>query len=82
MPIRMSKVHFANVPRHIGGRKCDLQSGGDAVLMHRVHVVYPDGHPDALVALFVSILLKGGGVRAAAAAALRSLTKKDAGLFA
>src|SRR6202040_303599 len=76
--IRMSKVHLANVPRHIGGRKCDLQPGGDAMLVHLVHVVHPDRHPDALVALFVSLLLKRGGVRAAAAASLRSLTKKDA----
>lgn len=76
--IRMAKVHLANVPRHIGGRKCDLQPGGDAMLVHLVHVVHPDRHPDALVALFVSVLLKRGGVRAAAAASLRPLTKKDA----
>ena len=78
MPIRMAKVHLANVPRHIGGRKCDLQPGGHAMLMHLVHVVHPDRHPDALVALFVSVLLKGGGVRAAASASLCPLTKKDA----
>src|SRR5260370_21862897 len=82
MPIRMAKVHLANVPRHIGGRKCDLQPGGDAVLVHLIYVVYPDRHPDALVALFVSVLLKGGGVRAAAAASLRPLTKKDASFLA
>ena len=69
--IRMAKVHPAGVPRHIGGRKCDLQPGGDAVLMHLVHVVDPDRHPDALVALFVSVLLKRGDARAAAAASLR-----------
>lgn len=40
--IWMAKVHLANVPRHIGGRKCDLQSGGDAMLVHLVHVVHPD----------------------------------------
>src|SRR6267378_2606273 len=76
--IGMAKVHLANVPRHIGGRKRDLQPGGDALLVHRVHVVHPDRHPDALVARFVSRLLKGGGVCAAAAASLRPLTKKDA----
>src|SRR5258708_28977426 len=74
----MAKVHLPDVPRHIGGRKCDLQPGGDAVLVHLIYVVYPDRHPDALVALFVSLLLKCGGVRAAAAASLRTLTKKDA----
>ncbi len=71
MPIRMSKVHLADVPRHIGGRKSDLQSGGHAMFVHLIHVVHPDRHPDALVALFVSLLLKRGGVRAAAAASLR-----------
>src|SRR6202049_3908652 len=76
--IGMAKVHLANVPRHIGGRKCDLQPGSDAMLVHLVHVVHPDRHPDALVALFVSVLLKRSGVGAAAAAALRALTEKDA----
>src|ERR1035441_5674768 len=76
--IGMAKVDILDVPRHIGGRKCDLQPGGDAVLVHLVHVVHPNRHPDALVAPFVSVLLKGGGVRAAAAASLRLLTKKDA----
>jgi hypothetical protein len=73
--IRMAKVHPAGVPRHIGGRKCDVQPGGHALLVHLVHA---DRHPDALVALFVSVLLKRGGVRAAASASLRPLTKKDA----
>src|ERR1035438_7731177 len=81
VPIRMPQVHLADVPRHIGGRKCDLQSGGHAMLVHLVHVVHPDRHPDALVALFVSVLLKRCGVRAAAAASLRPLTKKDASFF-
>ena len=74
----MPQVHLANVPRHIRRRKCDLQPGGDATLVHLVHVVDPDRHPDALVALFVSLLLKRGGVCDAPAAALRPLTKKDA----
>src|SRR4029077_5992832 len=80
--IGMAKVHLANVPRHIGRRKCDLQSGGDAMLVHRIDVVHPDRHPDTFVALFVSVVLKRGGVRAAAAASLRSLTKKDARFLA
>ena len=33
MAIGMAKVHLADVPRHIGGRKGDLQPGGDAVLV-------------------------------------------------
>src|ERR1700735_2490771 len=46
VPIGMAKVHLANIPRHIGGRKCDLQPGGDAMLVHLIHVIYPDRHPD------------------------------------
>jgi hypothetical protein len=71
-------MHLANVPGHIGRRKGDFQASGDAVLVDRVHVVDPDRHPDAFVALFVSLPLKCGGVGAAAAASLRALTKKDA----
>src|SRR5215469_16190352 len=78
----MAKVHLADIPRHIGGRKCDLESGGEAMLMHFVHVVDPDRHPDALVGLFVSIVLERRGGRTAAAASLRSLTKKDTSLLA
>src|SRR4051812_42117012 len=81
VPIGMAQVHLANIPRHIGRRKCDLHSGGDALLVHLVDVVHPDRHPDALVALFISVLLKRGGVRAAAAPSLRPLTKKNAGFF-
>src|SRR5262249_15973857 len=81
MSIRVAKVHFSDIPWHISGRKCDLQSGGDAVPVHLVHVVHPDRHPDTLVARFVSLLLKRGGVRAAAAASLRSLAKKNPARF-
>jgi len=82
MPIRMPQVHLADVPGHIGGRKCDFQPGCDAMLVHLVHIVYPDRYPDALVARFVSVLLKGGCVRVATSASLRSLTKKDASFLA
>ena len=65
-----------------------LESPADAEHMaigmanvHLVHVVHPDRHPDSLVALFVSVPLKGGGVCAAAPASLRPLTKKDASLL-
>src|ERR1700691_3712059 len=78
MPIGMANMHLANVPGHISGRKGDFEAGGDAVPMHLVHGVDPHRHPDALVALFVSLLLKGVGLGAAAAASLRALTKKDA----
>ena len=32
--IGMAKVHLPDVPGHIGGGKCDLQPGGDAMLVH------------------------------------------------
>src|SRR5215471_3736485 len=48
--IRMAKVHFADIPRHIGGRKCNLECGCNTLLVHLIHVVHPDRHPDALVA--------------------------------
>jgi hypothetical protein len=60
----MAKVHLADIPRHIFGRKCHLQPGGDAMLVHLVHVVHPDRHPDTLVAPLAAVLLKRGGVRA------------------
>src|ERR1700680_4996518 len=74
--IRMAKLHLAHAPRHIGGRKCDLQPGGEAMLVHLVHVVHPDRHPDARVSLFVSVLLKRGGVCDASADSLRHMTNK------
>ena len=79
--IGMAKVHLANIPGHIGRRKGDFQPGGEALLVHLVHVVHPHRHPDALISLFISVLLKRGGVRAAAATSLRPLTKKNAGFF-
>src|SRR3954470_23486503 len=80
--IGMAKVHLANIPGPIGRRKGDFQPGGAAPLVHLVHVVHPDRHPDALICLFISVLLKRGGVRAAAAASLCPLTKKDASYLA
>src|SRR5579864_2757920 len=77
----MPKVHLANLPRHIGRRKRDLQPRSDALLVHLVDIVYPDRHPHALVPLLISVLLKGGGVRAPAAASLRPQAKKDTGLL-
>ena len=72
---------LADAPLHIGWRKCNLQSGGDTLLVHLVHIIYPDRHPDTFVALFISILLKGGGVWPAPSASLCTLAKKDAGIF-
>ena len=79
--IWMANVHLADVPWHIGRRKCDLQSGSDAPLVHLVHIAYPNRHPNALVALFVSMLLKRGRIRAAATASLRPLAKEYAGFL-
>jgi hypothetical protein len=48
-----------------------LNGAHPPVRVHLVHVFHPNGHPDALVAPFVSVLLKSGDARAAAAASLR-----------
>ena len=74
-------MHFAYTPLHVGRRKGYVQAGGDALLVHLIHIIHPDRHPDALVTLGVSSLLKGSRIRAAASATLRSLTKEDAGLL-
>src|SRR6266566_2102253 len=73
----MAQVHFADVPRHVGRGKGDIQPCGHALFVDLVNIVHPDRHPDTFVSLFVSVLLEGGRVRTAAATSLRSLAKKN-----
>jgi hypothetical protein len=74
--VGVADVHFAGAPGHICRRESDVEARGDALLLDSVHVRDPDGHPDALIAVFVTIDLKGGGVGATAAASLTALAKK------
>lgn len=60
--VRMTKVHLAYVPGHVGWRKCYLKAGGQAFLVHGINVFHPYRHPDALVSRFITIFLERGCV--------------------
>ena len=49
MTIRMSHVHFTNVPWHVRRRPSYFDTLLLAVLMNRVDIVNPNRHPDAFV---------------------------------
>src|SRR5207244_2809019 len=69
-------MHLSHVPLHVSRRKGHFETCSHALLVDRINVLHPNRHPHTLVSFFVSILLEGCRVRASAAAALRSLTKK------
>src|ERR1700719_1278740 len=77
VPIRVSHVHLADIPRHVRRRKSDIQPSANALPVDLIHVVPPHRHPSALVARFVSILLKRSRIRSPAAPALRFQAKKN-----
>jgi len=77
MTVRVAQVRLADVPWHVVRCERDFEAGGDALIVHCVNVLHPNRHPDALVAGFVSVFLERGGVRATAAASLRSTAKKN-----
>jgi hypothetical protein len=70
-------MHLPHLPRHIRRRKCNIQSSSNALPVHRIHVIHPHGHPSALVARFVPILLKRSRVRPFPTPALRPMTEKN-----
>src|SRR6266478_2498689 len=76
MPIRVSHVHLAGLPRHVRRRKRHIQSPANAFPVHLIHVVHPHRHPRPLVPRLVSVLLEGSSIRSFAAPALRPLAKK------
>lgn len=76
VPIRVSQVHLAHVPRHVGWWESDVQPGGYALSVDFVNVLHPHGHPGALVGCFISFSGKRRSVRTFAAATLRPLAKK------
>jgi hypothetical protein len=80
MPIRMSNMHLADTPRHIGRWESDIQPSGNALPMDFVNVIHPNRHPRALVRNFISIRPKRRGVRPLAAASLAAQAKKYLGL--
>ena len=74
MAVGVTDVEFADLPGFVGGRHCDLDVVGEAVLVDGVDVIDPDGHPDAFV---VVVSGEGFDVRALAAAALAVVTEED-----
>ena len=47
VPIGMTDMHLANIPRHIRGLEYDLDSIACAMPGNRVDVVYPERNPAA-----------------------------------
>src|SRR5215470_15284902 len=76
----MPHMHFAHIPRHVVRRKRYFNPCSNALLVNRIHILHPHGHPGAFVALFISVHLKRGGIRSLPSPALRSLTKKNLAL--
>ncbi len=74
MTVGVADVEFAGVPGLVGGRHCDFDLVGEAVLVDGVYVFDPDGHPAAFV---VVVGGEGFGVRALAAAALAVVAEED-----
>src|SRR5207248_1874 len=75
--IRVPQMHFAHAPRHVGRREGNVEPCRHAVLVNRVHVLHPHGHPRAFVCALVSVRAEGGDVRASSAASLASLAQKN-----
>src|SRR3954447_26262360 len=72
----MANVHFADVPRHVGRGKGDVETSGDAGAVRFVHIVHEDGHPDTLVSLLIGPSAERRGVRTLAPPALGAMTQK------
>src|SRR5262245_47167153 len=74
MTVGVADVHFADVPRFVGRRHCDLDIFFNTVLVNSVDVFDPDRHPTSFV---VVVGGKCFSVRAFAASALSALAEKD-----
>ena len=62
MTIRVTDVHLANLPRHVGRWENNMQCGGHALSVDCVDVVHPNRHPHAVIGCFVSVIPKRGGI--------------------
>src|SRR5262249_25814452 len=80
MPVRMPQMHLAHIPRHVVRWKRHFDPSGDALLVNRVHILDPHGHPRALIRRFVSIHLKRRGIRSLPSSTLRAQTKENLAL--
>ena len=79
MTIRVTDVHLANLPRHVGRWESNIQCGGHALSVDFVDVVHPNRHPHAVIGCFVSVIPKRGGIWSLAAPSLAPLAKEDLG---
>jgi hypothetical protein len=75
--VGMPHVHFAHVPRHIGGRPRYFQTLRKAAFVQGIYVVYPNGHPHAFVGGFIALRSEGHRVLASATPTLRIQTQKN-----
>ena len=75
--IRMTNVHLADIPWHVGWRPCDIETLFNAMPVNSIDIVDPDGHPYAFVCAFVA----GGSERhcviASSSPALSTFAEKD-----
>src|ERR1700756_1877541 len=53
--VRVPHVHLSHMPRHVRGRKGDLQSTGTTLSVDIVDIVHEYRHPHALVSLLISV---------------------------
>src|SRR5215467_4043600 len=77
MPVRVPQMHLAHVPRHVHRRKSDIQPCRHALFVNRVHVLHPNGHPDALIRRLVALRPERSNVCSSTAASLATLAKKN-----
>src|SRR5215831_11277110 len=76
--VGMAEVHLAHIPGLVRGRHGDLEPGGNAELVHFLHIFDPYRHPHALIGRFVAVLRERSCIGAFAPSTLRSLTQKNA----
>ena len=77
VPVRMTHMHFADMPRHASRWECHVQLSSHASSVDLVNIVHPHRHPHTLVCRLVSAWPECVSVRPFAAAALTTLAKED-----
>ncbi len=77
MAVRVSNMHFSDIPGMVGRRRSDLDALREAALVNFIHIVHPNRHPDPLVAGFIAVGTEGDAIRTAASATLRALTGEN-----
>src|SRR2546425_12084069 len=75
--IRVTHVHLADAPRHVGRRPGDVETLLQALPMNDVDIVHPDRHPDAPVGGLVAVGTEGHLHATVATTALGALAQED-----